>query len=1152
MADLEISVEINASGTQKGAAAARRDIKSVADEGTNMASKLQAAGSMMQQFGGQLQSIGTTLSVAVTAPIVAAGAAILKAGSEYETALNIFGAVTHATANEMEHAQQVAKALGADLDLPATSAKDAALAMNELGKAGLTAAQAMDAAKGVLQLAAAGQLDGARAAEIAANALNAFKLEAKDTTRVADLLAAAANASSSSVDEIALSMQQASAVFASAKIPIEDMTTAIGIMANAGIKGSDAGTSLKQFMLSLQAPTSKAAETMKDLGVQVYDASGNMKPLITVIGDFQHALSGLNQEQQNSALAKIFGSDAIRAAQILFGTGEEGFKKMKEQVTAVGAAADLAMAVMKGLGGAWMQFKSQLETIGITVYESIKQPLTDVLQGTAAFVGQMGTAFSQLSPAVQQVIVVFAGLAAAIGPVLFILGSIISTIGGAVAAIGTLGTALAGLTAAGTVMAGLGAVLSAALPIVLALIAGIAQLAVVAGVVYAAWQTNFGGIRELTATVAAAVQEAWNAALAAIRDLTESVMAEVKRFWDENGQQITEAVQLISDQIKQVWTAVVAFWRDNNEEIKAIASAVWEAIKSIVTTIVRVIADAITIFLKAMKGDWAGAWNATQDLLQTVMNNWESILRAGVQAALALTKLLFAGIWALGQWVFDESIKLGLNLVQGIANGIRNSAHLAIEAAKNLAASLPDWVRQVLHIASPSKVMHQIGQFIAQGLANGILSDSDRAVGAADSIGKRILRSFRNMLGQLGQLFGVGGFGSGGGMGGTPPFAGGGSASGGGLGGILGQIFGGNGGPRNGSTTYDSEGNPTFNVNPGNMGIWGNLKNIFSTKDGGIFAPRENILTGKTSKLGGIMGGAGAIASMLGGMIGGRFGSVLGSIGTYTQLGAMFGPIGAGVGAVVGLIAGLFGINSARRKDEQTRNQGMLNAFDQLKQFDAIIADVRGLRLDPMQGIAQGTALGDQVRSSYLQMASSLKDKKTRNIALADVSRIDGIITQKMAELRAVADVATAAGERQRRMLPEFANGVYMSPAFTAFRQYNGMLGGRFTGRDVIPAMLAHGEMVLNPRQQAQVRANAGSDVFQNAGIPGYAGGGVAQVSTVEAAPTTLVFNFEHSIDAQGMVQTVLKDSTAVQKQVRVVITDGFANGEVKTTKRGA
>lgn len=420
--------------------------------------RIRRAGEITQTGGRGVQTVGVAATAAVTAPLAAGLAAVIKVGVEYEQAMNSLQAVTGATAAQMKAAGKVAQELGRDASLPATSAKDATLAMLELGKAGLTVEQSMAAAKGVLQLAAAGQLEEAKAAEITANALNAFSLEAKEATRVADLLAAASNASSAEVSDVALAMQQAAAGFAAARIPVEDLTTAIGELANAGIKGSDAGTSLKTFLSRLLAPASDAAAaSIEKLGVRVFDAQGKVNSFRDIIGDLENGLKDLTDAQKAEYIATIFGSDASRAAQILIKQGVEGFDKLKEAVTRAGAAQELAAAKTKGLGGAWEALKSNLESAALLIYAAIAPALASLVgflsSGVAAvsdFIGRL----AESNPIIIQIGVAFLGLLAAIGPVLVILGTLIVAIGSVVSAFATISAALGTVGVIATLTAG--------------------------------------------------------------------------------------------------------------------------------------------------------------------------------------------------------------------------------------------------------------------------------------------------------------------------------------------------------------------------------------------------------------------------------------------------------------------------------------------------------------------------------------------------------------------------------------------------------------------------------------------------------------------------------------------------------------------------
>ena len=410
------------------------------------------------------------------------GAAAVKIAADFEQTMDILQATSGATAEQMGKLDQLARELGSDLTLPGTSAKDAAQAMLELSKGGLTLADTMAAAKGVLQMSAAAQVSNARAAEITVNALSAFRLAGSDATRVADLLAAAANSSSAEIEHIADGLQMSASVFAMAGVPIEDLVNALSLMANAGIKGSDAGTSLKQMLLSLQAPTDKAAKLMAAIGVSIYDAQGKMLPLRSIIEQFTQALGGMSQQQQAAALSAIFGSDAIRAANVVLAEGTAAWDKQMAAVTEAGVAAELAGAQNKGLKGALDALQSSLETVALSLTPYLER-LAEWVRALAGVTEKL----SELSPATRDALLALGLVAAAVGPVLMAFGGLTQGIGGLIAAWPAVA---AGAKMVATALTGpLGLAIAAA-------VAAVAGLAV-------AWKENWGGIRE---TVGAAVE----------------------------------------------------------------------------------------------------------------------------------------------------------------------------------------------------------------------------------------------------------------------------------------------------------------------------------------------------------------------------------------------------------------------------------------------------------------------------------------------------------------------------------------------------------------------------------------------------------------------------------------------------------------------
>ena len=351
------------------------------------------------------------------------------------------------------------------------SAGEAAAAQLELAKAGLDSTAIMDAMPGVLSLAAAGNMDVATAAGIAASAVNTFGLEASAVTGVANMLAAAANASSADVSDLAAGFQMSASVFAANGQSMADLTTAMSLMANAGIAGSDAGTSLKTMMMRLAAPTDEAAAAMGALGLSVYNADGSMRPFEDVVADIGTATAGMSDAQRNAAFSTIFGADAIRAATILTSAGADSWDAMEASVTAAGAAEAAAGARMRGLNGAMETFRGAIESVMIAISARFLPVLTEMIQGAATLVGGLTT----LSPELQNAAIAFAAVLAAAGPLML---------------------AISGVGAA------LGFILS---PVGLIVI-GVAALG-------AAWASNFGGIQEITAAAVAQVVPALQSVL---------------------------------------------------------------------------------------------------------------------------------------------------------------------------------------------------------------------------------------------------------------------------------------------------------------------------------------------------------------------------------------------------------------------------------------------------------------------------------------------------------------------------------------------------------------------------------------------------------------------------------------------------------------
>lgn len=378
------------------------------DQATQEMDRVSAASGKLKKH---LEPVGSAMKL-VGAGALAAGVASVKMAGDYEQGLNIFKSVSGATAQQMAMVAAKARELGQDASLPGVSARDAANAMTELSKAGLSVNDTLAASKGVMSLAKAGQIDVADAATIAAQALNAFKLKGSDAGKVADVLANGANASATDIRGLSLGLQQSAAVASQFGVSLEDTVTTLGLFANRGMQGSDAGTSLKTMLISLANPSKKAANLMHELGINAYDASGKFVGMRQLAQNLQNGLKGLSEEQKQQALATIFGTDAFRAAAFLADSAGKSYDDMSKAVGRSGAAMDLAKAQNSGFNGALDNLKSTLETVGTDIGMKLLPPLTKIIKELAnsGIIEAFGAALTALTPIISYVASLFIAL----------------------------------------------------------------------------------------------------------------------------------------------------------------------------------------------------------------------------------------------------------------------------------------------------------------------------------------------------------------------------------------------------------------------------------------------------------------------------------------------------------------------------------------------------------------------------------------------------------------------------------------------------------------------------------------------------------------------------------------------------------------------
>lgn len=328
------------------------------------------------------------------AAAVAIFAKSVKLAADLQENLNVFAETAGATADEMDRVAGAARQLGADVTLPSVSAGDAAEAMTGLAKAGLSVQESISGARGVLQLATAAQISNADATELSASALNAFGLSGGQAAHVADLLTGSANATQGSITDIGIALQQSSAVARQANLSLEDTVALLSLLAKNGIRGSDAGTSLRTAILRLIAPTKQALKVLDELGIVVQDAQGNFRP--EVFDEFARANERFSDRQAATNARIVFGQDAIRAYSIAAREGVAGLDAMRAKTDDFGAAQRLAEARTQGLSGAVNGLVSNLETLGTNVGSFTLGPLSALAKGLTEATGDINLMIEQI------------------------------------------------------------------------------------------------------------------------------------------------------------------------------------------------------------------------------------------------------------------------------------------------------------------------------------------------------------------------------------------------------------------------------------------------------------------------------------------------------------------------------------------------------------------------------------------------------------------------------------------------------------------------------------------------------------------------------------------------------------------------------------
>ncbi len=658
-----------------------------ANQSATAIQKIAATGEKLQNVGGTIESAGKKV-LPVTATVTALGTVSVKTAADFEAAMSKVEAVSGATGSEMETLTAKAREMGSKTKF---SASEAAEAMNYMAMAGWKTEDMLSGIEGVMNLAAASGEDLATTSDIVTDALTAFGLTAQDSGHFADVLAAASSNANTNVSMMGETFKYCAPIAGSLGFSVEDTAEAIGLMANAGIKSTQAGTSLRTIMTNLSGEVKICGDSIGEVTIATSNADGSMRDLSDILADCRIAFAGLSESEKAAAAESLVGKNAMSGFLALMNAGEGDINKLSGAIdNCDGAAQNMADTMNDNLEGQLTILKSALEELAISFGQLLIPALREVVQWLQGFIGFLNS----LPEGVKKTIMVIALVAAALGPVLIIVGKVIS-------AIGTIMTIVPKVAGVINVVKGAFAALNATMianPIVL-IIAAIAAL--VAAFIYL-WN-NCEGFRQF-----------WI-------DLWENVKQIAVAVWEGLKTFFTAAWQAISTTAQTIWNGIKNFFSALWEGIKTIFTTVLNTIKTnvttyfnvyktIITTIFNAIKIVITTILNAIKTVITTVWNSIKNVFTTVLNTIKSMVSDAFNAMWTGIKNTISGIVNTIKTGFDNAVSFiknlassafrwGADIIEGIVNGIKS----CIGKVKDAVCSVADTIKSFLHFSVPDE-----------------------------------------------------------------------------------------------------------------------------------------------------------------------------------------------------------------------------------------------------------------------------------------------------------------------------------------------------------------------------------------------------------------------------------------------------------------
>lgn len=734
--DLDISGFL--SGLQSAQSQANTASKNIA---TTIGNNLQSAGKSMT-------SAGSTLTKTVTTPVLGLGTAAVKVTSDFESAMSKVSAISGATGGDLDALNKKAQEMGAKTKFSAT---ESAEAFTYMAMAGWKTEDMLSGIDGIMSLAAADGLDLATTSDIVTDALTAFGLSASDSGHFADVLAKASSNANTNVSMLGESFKHAAPVAGALGYSAEDTAIALGLMANAGIKGSQGGTALRGSLTRLIKPTDDAAALMEQYGLSMTNADGSMKSLGEVMNMLRDKLGGLTEAEQAQVAAQIFGQEAMSGMLAIINASDSDYAKLTDAIyDADGAAQQMADTMLDNLSGQLTLLKSALEGLAIQFGEI----LMPYIKQFVTWLQNLTQKLQELTPEQKEQIVKWAAIAVAIGPVLMVLGKLTSSVGSIITTFGKIPGAIAkaksAFTAVSAAIGGISAPVVAVVAVIGVLIAAFANL----------WKTNEEFRNKMTAI--------WDG---------------IKSKFESFAQGIVDRLNALGFDFENFGEVVKAIW----DGFCSLLAPIFEGVFNQVSVILGSVLDALTgifdVFIGIFTGNWDQAWQgvkeifgAVWDLIKGTFESWTIAFKGIADTVLGWfgttwdetwtnIKQFFVDIWNGITSFFSNvisSIKMAVSnfittiinffaqLPTNIANFITNAYNSVVTWVSNMVAKAREMGQNFLNavVSFFTNLPYKVGYFIGNTLTN-IIIWVGNMVAKAREMGTNFLNNVVSFFTQL-------------------------------------------------------------------------------------------------------------------------------------------------------------------------------------------------------------------------------------------------------------------------------------------------------------------------------------------------------------------------------------------------------------------